>query len=251
MFRLLTAGEIECRVAQVGKSNDRVWCSILIYKDARVDQKLLDEVVGPMNWKCSYEFINGSLYCTVSLYDKEKKEWISKQNVGVESNTEKEKGQASDAFKRACFNWGLGRELYSAPKDVFINLEKGEYAEKDGRYQCRVRFDVKEIAYDDNRQISKLVIVDNSGKVRYSFPKKAESKPTEKKPAKPNVFLGKKGEKLVEGGEAWNKAAKRIANGDTAKDGTPLAVMMAEYYSIPKDAMARFLRLVESLTKAA
>lgn len=107
MFRTLTAGEIECRVAQAGKKASGGWCSILIYKDARVDQKLLDEVIGPKNWKNDYTFIDGNLYCTVSIWDGEKKEWISKQNVGTESNTEKEKGQASDAFKRACFNWGM------------------------------------------------------------------------------------------------------------------------------------------------
>ena len=248
MFRLLTAGEIECRVAQTGKSANGPWCQILIYKDARVDQKLLDEVVGPMNWQDSYEFINGSLYCTVSIYDKEKKEWISKQNVGTESYTEKEKGQASDAFKRACFNWGLGRELYTAPKDVFITLRDKEYYEKDGKIQTKVRFDVSEIAYDKDRQITKLVIVDKNGEVRYSFGAKTAKAKSSDKP-KENVFTGKKGEQLVEGGQMWQKYAQRVANGETAKDGTPLPVMMAEYFSIPKDAMTRFLQLVTSLKK--
>lgn len=246
MFRVLTAGEIECRVAQTGKGSNGPWCQILIYKDARVDQKLLDEVVGPMNWKDSYELINGSLYCTVSLWDKEKKEWISKQNVGSESNTEKEKGQASDAFKRACFNWGLGRELYTAPKDVFITLKEKEYYEKDGKIQTKVRFDVKEIEYNDDRQIVKLVIVDPKGEVRYSFPKNAKAnKPAEK--AEKMTFIGKKGEKMVEGSAVWQKFAQRVANGEQTKDGTPLPVMIADYYSIPNDAMTRFLSLVTDL----
>ena len=246
MFRLLTAGEIECRVAQTGKGQRGPWCQILIYKDARVDQKLLDEVVGPMNWKDSYEFINGSLYCTVSIWDKEKKEWISKQNVGTESNTEKEKGQASDAFKRACFNWGLGRELYTAPKDVFIALKDGEYYEKDGKIQTKVRFDVSEIAYDPDRQITKLTIVDKAGNVRYTFgtAKKSE-KPSTQPVAK--TFTGKKGEQMTEGDATWMKFAQRVANGDTAKDGTPLPVMIADYYSIPNDAMTRFLELVTKM----
>lgn len=246
MFRLLTAGEIECRVAQTGKGQKGPWCQILIYKDARVDQKLLDEVVGPMNWKDSYEFINGSLYCTVSIWDKDKKEWISKQNVGTESNTEKEKGQASDAFKRACFNWGLGRELYTAPKDVFITLKDGEYYEKDGKIQTRVRFDVSEIAYDSDRQITKLVIVDKGGNARYSF---GASNPASKAQAA-KTFVGKKGEKLTEGDATWKKFARRVASGEVAKDGTPLPVVMADYYKIPNDAMTRFLELVTKLQTA-
>ena len=258
LFRLLTAGEIECRVAQTGKGKNGPWCQILIYKDARVDQKLLDEVIGPMNWQDSYEFINGSLYCTVKIFDKDKKEWIAKQNVGTESNTEKEKGQASDAFKRACFNWGLGRELYTAPKDVFISLKEGEYYEKDGKIQTKVRFDVAEIGYDEDRQINRLIIVDKDNVVRYAFPKgaKVTSNQTSAPAAAPTAtkvekvsYKGKKGEILTEGDATWVKAAQRIANGETAKDGTPLAVAMQDYYNIPNDGMKRFLELVTKMQK--
>lgn len=168
MFRPLTAGEVECRVAQVGKTDRGGWASILIYKDARVDQKLLDEVVGPKNWKNDYEFINGSLYCTVSIWDEEKGEWISKQNVGTESNTEKEKGQASDAFKRACFNWGLGRELYTAPK-IFIKLEQNEWDESNGKFRCKASFFVTEMNVNAERVIDRLVIVDKNNQVRFSY----------------------------------------------------------------------------------
>ena len=106
-FRDLKASEIDCRISTV-KSNG---ISLLLYKDARVDQNVLDEAVGPFNWQRSHEVIDGNLYCTVSIYDAEKGIWVSKQDVGKESYTEKEKGQASDSFKRACFNWGIGREL--------------------------------------------------------------------------------------------------------------------------------------------
>ena len=245
MFRLLTAGEIECRVAQAGKTAKGAWCSVLIYKDARVDQKLLDEVVGPMNWKNSYELINGSLYCTVSIWDKDKKEWISKQNVGSESNTEAEKGQASDAFKRACFNVGIGRELYTAPQ-IFINLKEGEYAERDGRVQCKAKFIVSEIDYNDERQIVKLVVKDKDGNVRFIFGEKKSEPKNEPK----NVFTGKKGEKMTEGDQNWVKFAQRVANGEVGKDGTPLPLMIEEYYSIPKDAMTRFLSTVTKMQTA-
>lgn len=91
-------------------------------KEARVDMRLLDEFFGPTNWKRSHELINGNLFCTVSIWDNEKKEWVSKQDVGTESNTEKEKGQASDAFKRACFNWGIVICCYLVPVPAFAML---------------------------------------------------------------------------------------------------------------------------------
>ena len=239
MFRLLTAGEIECRVAQAGKSGDKVWCSILIYKDARVDQRVLDETVGPMNWKTDYCIIDGNLYCVVSIWDKEKNQWIPKQNVGVESNTEKEKGQASDALKRACFTWGLGVELYTAPK-IFINLEKGEFKEDNGRIKCSASFYVRSIEYGPDRNITGLVIIDRNGKVRYDM--NAGEKATKTK-----TYTSADGRTLSEGSKAWKIAAKRVASGETCEDGTPIAIKMQEYYNIPDEAMKRFFELVNEL----
>jgi hypothetical protein len=163
-FRTLRADEIECRVGAVTDKG----VSLLMYKDARVDMRLLDEVVGAENWQRKHELIDGQLFCTVSIRD-EKGEWVGKQDVGTESNTEKEKGRASDAFKRACFNWGVGRELYSCPF-VWVNLAQNEWkANAYGKSQPRVKFHVSEIAYDDNRNVSRLVIVDDSGRVRFTF----------------------------------------------------------------------------------
>jgi hypothetical protein len=161
-FRMLNADEIDCRVGTVTDKG----VSLLMYKDARVDMRLLDEVVGPMNWKREHELINGNLFCTVSIRD-EKGEWVSKQDVGVESNTEKEKGQASDAFKRACFNWGIGRELYTCPF-VWINLSENEWrVGVGGKKQPRTRFYVKDIQYKDGK-VTNLVIVDDAGRIRFS-----------------------------------------------------------------------------------
>lgn len=162
-IRLLEANEIECRVAQ--QARDNTWCSLLLYKDARVDMRILDETFKPENWQRSHQLIGDRLYCTVSVWDKDREQWISKQDVGTESNTEKEKGQASDSFKRACFNWGVGRELYTAPK-IFINLKDGDIS-KDGRISTR--FYVKSIAYNDSREIKYLVIVDGKNEKRFSF----------------------------------------------------------------------------------
>lgn len=163
-FRLLKADEIDCRVGSVTDKG----VSLLLYKDARVDMRLLDEVVGCMNWKREHEIINGNLYCTVSIFNEATQQWVSKQDVGVESNTEKEKGQASDAFKRACFNWGIGRELYTSPF-VWINLSQNEWRfGVGGKKQPAIKFSVKEIAYTDGK-VSKLVIVDDKGVERYTY----------------------------------------------------------------------------------
>lgn len=168
-FRPLTADEIECRVGTVTDSG----CSLLMYKDARVDMKLLDEVVGPMNWKREHELINGNLFCTVSVYDRESGQWVSKQDVGVESNTEKEKGQASDAFKRACVNWGIGRELYTCPF-VWINLGSDEWRTGgNGRKQPKTRFEVVDIETFEG-QVTFLRIVDDKGRERFKFGKSTE-----------------------------------------------------------------------------
>ena len=109
-FRALRPNEVEVRAAQVSQKG----ASFLLYKDARVDQIILDETVGPLNWQRSHSRDNAN--CTVSIWDYEKLQWVSKEDTGTESNTEKEKGLASDSFKRACFNWGIGRELYTAPR---------------------------------------------------------------------------------------------------------------------------------------
>ena len=120
LFRDLRADEIECRVAQVDKEGK--WLTLLLYKDARCDMNILDETVGPFNWKRSHSRENAN--CTVSLWDEGKGEWVSKEDTGTESNTEAAKGLASDSFKRACFNWGIGRELYTAPR-IFIKKADG------------------------------------------------------------------------------------------------------------------------------
>lgn len=166
-FRKLTASEIECRVSTVNNKG----CSLLLYKDARVDQNLLDETYGIFGWQRKHEVIDGQLFCTVSVKNPETGEWVSKQDVGVESYTEKEKGRASDSFKRACFNLGIGRELYTAPF-IWVSSNDCEVSEKNGKYTTYDRFKVKEIGYDDSGVINQLTIVNaKSNKVVYTFGK--------------------------------------------------------------------------------
>lgn len=168
-FRVLKASEIDCRIQSIGQNKTgAVGTTILLYKDARVDMNILDETVGAMNWQRGHSVIDGNLYCTISIWDEVKEQWISKSDVGTESNTEKEKGQASDSFKRAGFNWGIGRELYSAPF-VYIQLDKSEYIERNGKLTSNAKFKVKDVSYDENRNIVRLIVVDSKGKVRYTF----------------------------------------------------------------------------------
>jgi len=165
-IRLLNSDEIECRIATINAKG----LSLLLYKDARVDQKILDESVGPFGWKRSHQCIDGNLYCTVEVLNKQTNEWISKQDVGTTGFAEKEKSQASDSFKRACFNWGIGRELYTAPF-IWISADKVEIKQKDGKYVCYEHFKVTEIQYNDAREITALTISNEKGNVLYQFKK--------------------------------------------------------------------------------
>ena len=169
-IRLLGKEDIDVRVAQTTTFGGKVQVSLLLYKDARVDMKILDELFTPMGWKRTHKLIGDRLYCQVEVWDAEKKEWIVKEDVGVESNTEAEKGQASDSFKRACVNWGIGRELYTAPK-VKVELNEKEYTkDQNGRIKVWASFSVSAIKYDKKtRTITDLEIVDNFGRVRFSM----------------------------------------------------------------------------------
>ena len=174
-FRLLRADEIDCRIAQIEKN----WATLLLYKDARVDQDILDETVGVMNWKKDYQLIDGQLFCTISIWDEEKKQWVGKQDVGIESFSQEEKGRASDAQKRSAFCFGIGRELYTAPgiivfprKDIKYK-DKGKevdefYEYKEGKYTTKTRFEVEIITYDENNNIKDLIIRDNKGNERFT-----------------------------------------------------------------------------------
>lgn len=165
-IRLLRADEIECRVGVIGENG----LSLLLYADARADMRIMDEAFGPMNWQRRHEVIGGSIYCTVSVWDDVKKQWISKMDVGTESCTEKEKSQSSDSFKRASVNFGIGRELYATP---FIWVSAGKVRiekRQDGKFYTQDKFMVREISYnEENRVITGLVIVNRDGNVVYEL----------------------------------------------------------------------------------
>ena len=174
-FRSLYADEIECRVSSISEKG----LSLLLYKDARVDQNILDETVGPLNWQRHHTRDNAN--CIVAIWDDEKKQWIEKEDTGKESFTEAEKGLASDSFKRACFNFGIGRELYTAPfiwiPATACTIKPG----KNGKPACYDRFDVSNIKVEDGR-ITMLQIVNESRKQKvYEWTAKNGEKKTQEK----------------------------------------------------------------------
>ncbi len=207
-FRLLKATEIDCRVATVKQNG----FSILLYKDARCDMNILDETVGAMNWKREHSRDNAN--CTVSLWDEKKQQWISKEDTGTESYTEKEKGLASDSFKRACFNWGIGRELYTAP---FIWIkpknDKEIFKKSNGNgFSTNVKMRVQSIEYDKDNNIKNVVIIDNEGVQRFpntSSKNHSNSKKTEELVTLEQAIEELKGAKnLKELHSIWSKHKK-------------------------------------------
>lgn len=175
VIRLLRADEIECRVSTINEKG----MSLLLFKDARVDQRILDETFTPFGWKRTHQCIDGNLYCTVEIWDEEKRQWIAKQDVGTTSHSEKEKGQASDSFKRACFNWGLGRELYTAPF-IWVPAGKVNIQKKENRYTTSDRFSVLSIGYNEQKEISALVIINQNGQKVFELKQKPERKQGQK-----------------------------------------------------------------------
>ena len=171
-FRKLKADEIECRIGQIKATG----LTLLLYKDARCDMNVLDETVGPLNWKREHTRDNRN--CIVSIYDEDKKEWIGKEDTGTESNTEADKGLASDSFKRACVNWGIGRELYTAPF-IWVKKEDCNISATSGdRFRCYDKFKVVKLTYKKNGDIDGLCIRnENTGKnVFVQMPTEKETK---------------------------------------------------------------------------
>ena len=231
-IRLLTKHDIDVRVSNVTDNNGTIKVMLLLYKNARVDMKILDELYTPMGWKRTHKLIGDRLYCSVEVYNSAVGEWISKEDVGTESNTEAEKGQASDSFKRACVNWGIGRELYSVPR-IYVTLNQGEYYyDRNNRLKVSATFSVSRIEYDvKERVIKELDIVDKRGSVRYSMTgkiaepatqaaqpsqavqarRKAANRPAQPAPA-PSAYTP------VEQG-LFNRMVENYVHGVAAKDG--------------------------------
>ena len=170
-FRTLNANEIECRVGNVAR--DGTGFFLLLYKNARVDQTILDETFGIYNWQCKYYQVKNTMVCSIGIYNEERKEWIWKDNGGDDDfTTEQVKAELSDSFKRAAFCIGVGRELYYSPK-IYIKATEDN--------TTKARYSVQRIEYDKNKRITNLVIINDK--------------------TKEVVFLYGKGEKVAETSE--------------------------------------------------
>lgn len=159
-FRTLKASEIQVRPTDT-KTKGRA--TLLLYQDARVGMDILDDTVGTMNWSKEYYEVAGNVYCKVGIRNPETGEWTYKADCGTESNVDAEKGQASDAFKRAVVNWGIGRELYNTPR-IKIDCPENYYYND----RMTMTFSVKTIEFE-NKECKKLVIVDKFGKEVYNY----------------------------------------------------------------------------------
>lgn len=167
-FRDLTANEIEVRVSRVTNAG----VELLLFKDSRCDMRILDETVGAENWQNEFYEQKGTLFCKVGLftdYDRGPM-WVWKSNAGAPSNIEAQKGEASDAFKRACFTWGIGRELYTAPR-IFVYGDKCKSLKqgKNGKMQCYDHFSVAKIKIVDGRIVGLAIRNDDTGKVVFTY----------------------------------------------------------------------------------
>ena len=168
-IRALTKDEVEVKA----KTCTEKGAMFLIYKTARTDMAVLDEVFGPMNWRNHYETIKDHLYCTIEVYDEKTNQWVGKCDCGTESDTEAEKGEASDAFKRAGFRWGIGRELYTAP---FIWIDGCTTVGRNGKYMVSKEYNDLEVT-DFEVKDGKIILLEISlkGKTVYSYREKKAS----------------------------------------------------------------------------
>lgn len=203
LFPLLTANDIEVKIKKVTKTS----ALALLYKTARIDMKMLDDRFGATGWQDKYEEIKGNLYCFIGVWNDKINDFVWKGDCGIESREDEEgnqkKGEASDAFKRAGFKWGIGRELYTAPT-LWLNVE----TESDGKkYQLKDKFATfhcTKIEYNANDEIVKVIISDNKGNVVYPRSYTQPSQPHEvpkKQEGDPNIILKAgihEGKKLVD-----------------------------------------------------
>ena len=167
-FRDLTANEIDVRVSRVTNAG----VELLLYKDSRCDMRILDETVGSESWQNEFYECKGTLFCKVGILvdrDGQFREWVWKDNAGAPSNMEAQKGEASDAFKRACFTWGIGRELYTAPR-IFVYADKCKSLKqgKNGKMQCYDHFSVAKIKVADGRIVGLAIRNDDTGRVVFT-----------------------------------------------------------------------------------
>lgn len=241
IFRTLLPDEIEVRVQQVTNTAKKK-AILLLYKNARIDMDLLDEQFGCLGWQREHNFKDGKNYCKVSVYDANKQMWISKEDVGIESKTEETKGEASDSFKRACVNLGIGRELYSAPS-IIIDISDDEWSMNDrtGKPAINswIKFRVIGIEYNGQRKITNLIIIDAKNNVRYQMvgESKPQPKPQPTINRKPLTMDHLMDEYILNKLTAW--VHNQASNGTKAED------IINTYYICDADTLSKFLSIYQ------
>jgi len=168
LSRPLDISNVDFRVQSI---NNGGYATVLAYKDARVDMNRLDEVLTPAGWQRDYKLIDGKLFCGVGIFNEKTNQWIWKWDVGTESMTEAAKGEASDAFKRACFNLGIGRELYDYPV-ISVKLREDEWTKDGGRPKQTYNLKIREWKWDSqfvDGKITFLQATDEKGSVRFKW----------------------------------------------------------------------------------
>ncbi len=242
-IRLLTKDDIEVKVKKVldGKA------LLLLYKTARIDMAILDEVFGVFNWCNEYKEIKGNMYCGVGVRESADKDFIWKWDCGIESREDEEgnqkKGEASDAFKRACFKVGIGRELYTAPV-IYIKAETVADGKKHKLKDSFAKYTVKEIQYNENREITKLIIVDRKG-VQVFPVNKVENTPAPKEEKKQPAITG---EKLKERQQRLQEA---LANSEITLENAKKWAKIKSKQDIEPEQLSDdlFEALIQSITK--
>lgn len=160
----LKISDIDFRVQSINKGG---YATILAYKDARVDINRLNDVCTPLGWKREHTRDNRN--CIVSIWDDKNKHWVSKEDTGTESMAEAAKGLASDSFKRASFNWGIGIELYDYPIiSIKLNPDEFDNATKKATWN----FKLKEwtwFSQFENSKLTYLACKDQNGKARFQW----------------------------------------------------------------------------------
>ncbi len=162
----LSIEDIDFRVQSINKGG---YATILAYKDARVDIKRLNEVCGVLGWKRKHTRDNRN--CIVSIFDDRNMQWVSKEDTGTESMADAQKGLASDSFKRACFNFGIGIELYDYPV-IQIKLNSTEFKVEGSKVKQTYNLKLREwkwfSEFDGNKLVA-LACRDNNGDVRFKY----------------------------------------------------------------------------------
>ena len=242
-MRKLRVDEIDFRVGTIGKSSNGAYCTLLAYKDARVDMAILDEIFGQGLWQNEYKRdTKGVLQCGIAVHY-ENVGWVWKWSNGTESNTEKEKGEYSDAFKRAGFMWGIGRELYDVPT-LFVNMNQDEYFEKDAKIRQTAKFKPNEWNWEITEQHVKAT--DASGqRVFAKFGRGSTVAPKQVTQPKPQPKVVPKAERIIvsEGDETFLKIVKAVSEGKATIQ------QAIDKYSISEDVEASLKDKIQLLAQ--